>query len=520
MDIIKERVTQVLDSKGVLTRLKAELRANVFLAINDQDIQNGGVGLASKSDGRHREQLLRDPAGVVLVELVRDFLRWSNLQFTSQVFEPEMQLATPPWDRSSLEQHVVAAQPRSGGSGTESDGGSSSSGRQFQEQQSRPVRDAHASIAAALPQQVPSPAAAGELSESFGHLDRSPAAMSLELHGLDSPPAQYTATAAGGAEASSPGSDAAGSSRLSSPSASMEQQQGSVASPPVASMPGRLGPLAALRPNKLAPLPAVKGPVGSISRSSRSPGAPDDLREELRRVGLLGASAADASPGASSNGSPVYGAAQQHTLYYGSGHDLESPGSSMAASAINTREMPPAGNAAAGGGAGSAGLSMAPGVYGSAAGGVNFGSDSSSDDDDFGIAEQRQLFEAARRQLSQSSQGGGQQVPQQQQRLSVAAAAAQWEDDDGESVSDVDIPEDLSVPLEGLDAGDYSEVFRAGAGAEQPQQQAGSQSAAAAAAREQHGLSMDLHETGLSVSDRPGGIGLESADFRIDDDDF
>lgn len=48
----------------------------------------------------------------------------------------------------------VAAQPRSGGSGTESDGGSSSSGRQFQEQQSRPVRDAHASIAAALPQQV------------------------------------------------------------------------------------------------------------------------------------------------------------------------------------------------------------------------------------------------------------------------------------------------------------------------------------------------------------------------------
>uniref|UniRef100_A0A383VY64 FGFR1 oncogene partner (FOP) N-terminal dimerisation domain-containing protein n=1 Tax=Tetradesmus obliquus TaxID=3088 RepID=A0A383VY64_TETOB len=631
MDIIKERVTQVLDSKGVLTRLKAELRANVFLAINDQDIQNGGVGLASKSDGRHREQLLRDPAGVVLVELVRDFLRWSNLQFTNQVFEPEMQLATPPWDRSSLEQHVglaggdasaplllqllnqhmgqpqaplptymaaqqaaaaaapeyrrssnadlavpqplqpqtagyaaaaaakqrasksgsyvddveedllaagmlhsgqsheeeeyaavfVAAQPRSGGSGTESDGGSSSSGRQFQEQQSRPVRDAHASIAAALPQQqVPSPAAAGELSESFGHLDRSPAAMSLELHGLDSPPAQYTATAAGGAEASSPGGDAAGSSRLSSPSASMEQQQGSVASPPVASMPGRLGPLAALRPNKLAPLPAVKGPVGSISSSSRSPGAPDDLREELRRVGLLGASAADASPGASSNGSPVYGAAQQHTLYYGSGHDLESPGSSMAASAINTREMPPAGNAAAGGGAGSAGLSMAPGVYGSAAGGVDFGSDSSSDDDDFGIAEQRQLFEAARRQLSQSSQGGGQQVPQQQQRLSVAAAAAQWEDDDGESVSDVDIPEDLSVPLEGLDAGDYSEVFRAGAGAEQPQQQAGSQSAAAAAAREQHGLSMDLHETGLSVSDRPGGIGLESADFRIDDDDF
>uniref|UniRef100_A0A383VZV3 FGFR1 oncogene partner (FOP) N-terminal dimerisation domain-containing protein n=1 Tax=Tetradesmus obliquus TaxID=3088 RepID=A0A383VZV3_TETOB len=583
MDIIKERVTQVLDSKGVLTRLKAELRANVFLAINDQDIQNGGVGLASKSDGRHREQLLRDPAGVVLVELVRDFLRWSNLQFTNQVFEPEMQLATPPWDRSSLEQHVglaggdasaplllqllnqhmgqpqaplptyMAAQQAAAAAAPEYR--RSSNADLAVPQPLQPQTAGYAAAAAAKQRAsksgsyvddveedllaagmlhsgqsheeeeyaavfVPSPAAAGELSESFGHLDRSPAAMSLELHGLDSPPAQYTATAAGGAEASSPGGDAAGSSRLSSPSASMEQQQGSVASPPVASMPGRLGPLAALRPNKLAPLPAVKGPVGSISSSSRSPGAPDDLREELRRVGLLGASAADASPGASSNGSPVYGAAQQHTLYYGSGHDLESPGSSMAASAINTREMPPAGNAAAGGGAGSAGLSMAPGVYGSAAGGVDFGSDSSSDDDDFGIAEQRQLFEAARRQLSQSSQGGGQQVPQQQQRLSVAAAAAQWEDDDGESVSDVDIPEDLSVPLEGLDAGDYSEVFRAGAGAEQPQQQAGSQSAAAAAAREQHGLSMDLHETGLSVSDRPGGIGLESADFRIDDDDF
>jgi hypothetical protein len=73
------------------------------------------------------------------------------------------------------------------------------------------------------------------------------------------------------------------------------------------------------------------------------------------------------------------------------------------------------------------------------------------------------------------------------------------------------------LPLQGLDAGDYSEVFRAGVG---EQQQAGAHSAAAAAAREQHGLSMDLHETGLSLSDRPGGIGLESADFRIDDDDF
>jgi hypothetical protein len=73
--------------------------------------------------------------------------------------------------------------------------------------------------------------------------------------------------------------------------------------------------------------------------------------------------------------------------------------------------------------------------------------------------------------------------------------------------------------LQGLDAGDYSEVFRAGAGAEL-QQQPGAHNAAAAAAREQHGLSMDLHETGLSLSDRPGGIGLESADFRIDDDNF
>jgi hypothetical protein len=76
-----------------------------------------------------------------------------------------------------------------------------------------------------------------------------------------------------------------------------------------------------------------------------------------------------------------------------------------------------------------------------------------------------------------------------------------------------------SVLLQGLDAGDYSEVFRTGA-ADAQQQQPGVQHAAAAAAREQHGLSMDLHETGLSLSDRPGGIDLESADFRIDDDDF
>jgi hypothetical protein len=126
----------------------------------------------------------------------------------------------------------------------------------------------------------------------------------------------------------------------------------------------------------------------------------------------------------------------------------------MAASAI-AADVQPAGGAAAG--AGRAGMSMVHGVYGSAAGDIDLGSsDSSSDDDDFGIAEQRQLFEAARRQLSQSSQGAGLQAPQQQQQqqqraplTAAAAAAAQWDDvDDGDSVSDVEIPEDLSVPLE------------------------------------------------------------------------
>jgi hypothetical protein len=93
----------------------------------------------------------------------------------------------------------------------------------------------------------------GEASESFGHLDRSPAAMSLELHGLDSPPPHHPAAAAAAAYATdrgSPGSDAAGSSGFSSPSASMEQQQGSIASPPAVAMPARLGalePLAQLR---------------------------------------------------------------------------------------------------------------------------------------------------------------------------------------------------------------------------------------------------------------------------------
>jgi hypothetical protein len=117
----------------------------------------------------------------------------------------------------------------------------------------------------------------------------------------------------------------------------------------------------------------------------------------------------------------------------------------MAASAIAADVQPAAAAVAA---AGRAGLAEMPRVYGSAAGGVDFGdSDSSSDEDDFGIAEQRQLFEAARRQLSQSSQGGGLQVAQQQQRASATAAAA-WQGEDDDSASDVEIPEDLSVPLE------------------------------------------------------------------------
>eukprot|EP00891_Asterochloris_glomerata_P003471 jgi/Astpho2/3471/fgenesh1_pg.00055_%23_32_t len=67
MDEIKEVVTRTLERRGVLAQLKAQLRAHVFAAIDEEEVKTSGKG-------------------IVLAGLVKEFLSWSHLAQTGKVF--------------------------------------------------------------------------------------------------------------------------------------------------------------------------------------------------------------------------------------------------------------------------------------------------------------------------------------------------------------------------------------------------------------------------------------------------
>ncbi|KAF5841727.1 hypothetical protein DUNSADRAFT_11507 [Dunaliella salina] len=90
MEAIKELVERALEKKRVLSQMKAELRAQVFLAIEEEETSSGFEGLAAKTRNPQRDSLLSSEEGTLLVALVREFLEWAGLEFTAKVFEPEM----------------------------------------------------------------------------------------------------------------------------------------------------------------------------------------------------------------------------------------------------------------------------------------------------------------------------------------------------------------------------------------------------------------------------------------------
>ncbi|GFR50782.1 hypothetical protein Agub_g13047 [Astrephomene gubernaculifera] len=90
MEAIKEAVVQSLEKQGVLGQLKAQLRAQVFIAIEEYETASSGKGLSSKTSVPARNALLSDPDGHLAIQLVLDLLDTCNLAFTKKVFQPEL----------------------------------------------------------------------------------------------------------------------------------------------------------------------------------------------------------------------------------------------------------------------------------------------------------------------------------------------------------------------------------------------------------------------------------------------
>ncbi|XP_045699876.1 centrosomal protein 43 isoform X3 [Phyllostomus hastatus] len=82
---LRDLLVQTLENSGVLNRIKAELRAAVFLALEEQEKIENKTPLVNES----LKKFLNTKDGRLVASLVVEFLQFFNLDFTLAVFQPE-----------------------------------------------------------------------------------------------------------------------------------------------------------------------------------------------------------------------------------------------------------------------------------------------------------------------------------------------------------------------------------------------------------------------------------------------
>ncbi|XP_049837769.1 centrosomal protein 43-like isoform X1 [Schistocerca gregaria] len=82
---LRELIAQTLENNGVLAKIRAQLRASVILAIEDQEAFQTKVPFTNQP----LRTFLKTFEGAFITCLVREFLEFFNLDFTLSVFDPE-----------------------------------------------------------------------------------------------------------------------------------------------------------------------------------------------------------------------------------------------------------------------------------------------------------------------------------------------------------------------------------------------------------------------------------------------
>ncbi|XP_015277656.1 PREDICTED: FGFR1 oncogene partner isoform X2 [Gekko japonicus] len=99
---LRDLLVQTLESSGVLNKIKAELRAAVFLALEEQEKVENKTPLVNES----LKKFLNTKDGRLVAGLVTEFLQFFNLDFTLAVFQPESSTLNGLEARESLAQHL------------------------------------------------------------------------------------------------------------------------------------------------------------------------------------------------------------------------------------------------------------------------------------------------------------------------------------------------------------------------------------------------------------------------------
>ncbi|KAJ3326947.1 hypothetical protein HDU76_012484 [Blyttiomyces sp. JEL0837] len=95
MDGLKSVVEDTLKKKGVLGKLKAELRASVFSVL--QEVESGTEGTSNQTSQTSSKQ------AQMALSLIREFLEFHKMHFTLSVLEPE----SPAGEKVSLQECIA-----------------------------------------------------------------------------------------------------------------------------------------------------------------------------------------------------------------------------------------------------------------------------------------------------------------------------------------------------------------------------------------------------------------------------
>ncbi|XP_013792541.1 FGFR1 oncogene partner-like [Limulus polyphemus] len=83
---LRDLVIQTLEKNGILGKIKAQLRASVFLALENEENFKDKIPLRNKK----LQDFLETEEGLLATALVREFLDFFDLEFTLAVFDPEV----------------------------------------------------------------------------------------------------------------------------------------------------------------------------------------------------------------------------------------------------------------------------------------------------------------------------------------------------------------------------------------------------------------------------------------------
>ncbi|KAK3098151.1 hypothetical protein FSP39_016670 [Pinctada imbricata] len=106
---LRDLVAQTLENNGVLGKIRAQLRASVFLALEEHEVFHiyclflgHDLYIATQTSDLDFEFDIQPNSGQAVAGLVREFLEFFNLEYTLAVFEPEAGLDGKAGSRASL----------------------------------------------------------------------------------------------------------------------------------------------------------------------------------------------------------------------------------------------------------------------------------------------------------------------------------------------------------------------------------------------------------------------------------